>query len=361
MQLIDTIEPEQENNPEALYFGKEYTEAFVEQLKEMLSPFENHVLYLHLMGTDYKKIAEILEKSPKSIDNAIQRIRGKAEKMIPPGGLVAETLRTYDEKIKGDRTMKKGANYGIAALVFIITMILINGAGVVLAAGTGRYSEYIIDGSAGVNMVDGFLMNHLNLYSCLMYVIPGVVFLLWYYFAFIEPVGVNEFGKRQTRRLSPSCFIWLVVLAFAIQHAISLLMALISALMQSAMEEYTELVESSGMTQYSPVWVIATLVLPPLVEETNFPGADPSVFKRAGACFIAANLIQALLFGIFHMNLVQGIYTAIFGFLLDIWHGVTTAFLYLWLCMRYLISSVLAVVELENAVLPDFLLGLILL
>lgn len=81
-QLIDTIEPEQENDPEALYFGKEYTEAFVEQLKEMLSPFENHVLYLHLMGTDYRKIAEILEKSPKSVDNALQRIRGKAEKMI---------------------------------------------------------------------------------------------------------------------------------------------------------------------------------------------------------------------------------------------------------------------------------------
>ena len=80
--LIDTIEPEQENDPEALYFGKEYTEAFVEQLKENLSSLENHVLYLHLMGTDYKTIAELLEKSPKSIDNALQRIRGKAEKML---------------------------------------------------------------------------------------------------------------------------------------------------------------------------------------------------------------------------------------------------------------------------------------
>lgn len=82
MQLIDMIEPQQETDPEALYFGREYTEAFVEQLKGMLSPLENHVLYLHLMGTDYRKIAEILEKSPKSIDNALQRIRGKAEKML---------------------------------------------------------------------------------------------------------------------------------------------------------------------------------------------------------------------------------------------------------------------------------------
>lgn len=82
MPLIDTIEPEQENDPEALYFGKEYTEAFVEQLKENLSALENHVLYLHLMSTDYRKIAELLDKSPKSIDNALQRIKNKAEKML---------------------------------------------------------------------------------------------------------------------------------------------------------------------------------------------------------------------------------------------------------------------------------------
>ena len=82
MPLIDTIEPEQENDPEALYFSKEYTEAFVEQLKDNLSAFENHVLYLHLMGTDYRKIAELLDKSPKSIDNALQRIKNKAENML---------------------------------------------------------------------------------------------------------------------------------------------------------------------------------------------------------------------------------------------------------------------------------------
>ena len=81
LALIDTIEPEQENNPEALYFGKEYTEALIEQLKETLSPLENHVLYLHLMGTDYRTIAELLDKSPKAIDNALQRIKNKAEKM----------------------------------------------------------------------------------------------------------------------------------------------------------------------------------------------------------------------------------------------------------------------------------------
>lgn len=82
LPLIDLIESEQENDPEALYFGKESTEVFVEKLNETLSPLERHVLYLHLMGTDYRTIAELLDKSPKSIDNAIQRIKGKAEKML---------------------------------------------------------------------------------------------------------------------------------------------------------------------------------------------------------------------------------------------------------------------------------------
>lgn len=83
LPLIDTIESSKENDPEVLYFGKEYTEAFAEQLKELLSPLENHVLYLHLMGTDYRTIAELIGKSPKSVDNALQRIKTKAQKILP--------------------------------------------------------------------------------------------------------------------------------------------------------------------------------------------------------------------------------------------------------------------------------------
>ena len=254
--------------------------------------------------------------------------------------------------------MKKGANYGIAAMIFVITLILINGAAIALSIGTAVIG-IIIGGGTGVDMAYDFLTNHLNLYSCMIYVIPGIVFLLWYFFAFIEPVGVSRFTDRETRRLSPACFIWMAVLAFAIQHTLSLLMGLIAVMMPSAMENYAELMESSGVTQYSTVWVIATLVLPPLVEETIFRGLIMQYLRRGGASFIVANLIQAVLFGFFHMNIVQGIYTAIFGFLLG------------YLAWRY--DSLLApmamhalfnffgtaVVDLENAVLPDFMLGLI--
>ena len=47
-----------------------------------LSELERRVLYLHLMGTDYKTIAKLLDRSPKTIDNALQRIKGKMQKIL---------------------------------------------------------------------------------------------------------------------------------------------------------------------------------------------------------------------------------------------------------------------------------------
>ena len=43
---------------------------------------ERRVLYLHLMGTDYKTIAKLLDRSPKTIDNALQRIKGKMQRIL---------------------------------------------------------------------------------------------------------------------------------------------------------------------------------------------------------------------------------------------------------------------------------------
>ncbi len=254
--------------------------------------------------------------------------------------------------------MKKASNYGIAALVFIITMVLINGSSILLAVGASVMG-LVMGGNDGVDLVYDFMMNHLNLFSCLVYIIPGTVFLLWYYFAYIEPQGLGRYVEAQTSKLSPVCFIWLVPLTFAVQHAASLLMGVIAIIAPSAMENYTELVETSGLSEYSPVWVIATLVLPPLVEETIFRGLILQYLKRAGACFIAANLIQSVLFGIFHMNLVQGIYTSVFGFLLGYlaWRYQS---LLVPMAMHALFNFFgTVVIDFESTFFPDFLLGLI--
>lgn len=80
--LIETVEASEENNPEALLLGREYAELLKSRLEESLSDLENRVLYLHLLGTDYKTIAKLLDKSPKTVDNALQRIKNKTEKLL---------------------------------------------------------------------------------------------------------------------------------------------------------------------------------------------------------------------------------------------------------------------------------------
>ena len=46
-------------------------------MEEKLSPMEKKVLYLYLEGNSYTQIGLQMDKTPKSIDNTLQRIRGK--------------------------------------------------------------------------------------------------------------------------------------------------------------------------------------------------------------------------------------------------------------------------------------------
>lgn len=75
--LIDQLQTLKDNNPEELFLDKEYFSVMEQELKQKLSDLESRVLHLHLMGEDYRSIARLLDKSPKSIDNALQRIKQK--------------------------------------------------------------------------------------------------------------------------------------------------------------------------------------------------------------------------------------------------------------------------------------------
>ncbi|MBQ4559916.1 MAG: RNA polymerase sporulation sigma factor SigH [Tyzzerella sp.] len=80
--LIEQLEIETNSNPEELFLDKERMQMLVEELNERLSDMERRVLHLHLQGEDYRSIAELLDKSPKSIDNALQRIRQKMRTIL---------------------------------------------------------------------------------------------------------------------------------------------------------------------------------------------------------------------------------------------------------------------------------------
>ena len=75
--LADTLQPTELTNPEDIIIDKENVMDIESTIKKRLSKFEQQVVTLYIDGNNYQQIAAILEKTPKSIDNALQRIKNK--------------------------------------------------------------------------------------------------------------------------------------------------------------------------------------------------------------------------------------------------------------------------------------------
>lgn len=66
-----------ETSPEQMMIDRENVAQIKERIKKSLSEMEKEVLAYYMQGMNYVQIAEIMEKPPKSIDNALQRIKNK--------------------------------------------------------------------------------------------------------------------------------------------------------------------------------------------------------------------------------------------------------------------------------------------
>ena len=63
--------------PEEIIIDRENTRALEDEIKSALSPMESTVLNYYLEGKSYADIGMLMDKNPKSVDNALRRIRTK--------------------------------------------------------------------------------------------------------------------------------------------------------------------------------------------------------------------------------------------------------------------------------------------
>ena len=73
----DHLEELWEQSPETIVIARENVDDLETRIRRCLSPLENQVLELYLLGEDYSQISKTLGKTKKSVDNALQRIKGK--------------------------------------------------------------------------------------------------------------------------------------------------------------------------------------------------------------------------------------------------------------------------------------------
>ena len=81
--LSASRQPQQ--NPEDMLISREERRERLGTLKGQLSGFEAQILDLYLRGLTYVEIASEVDRSPKAVDNAVQRIRRKVAQHLSSG------------------------------------------------------------------------------------------------------------------------------------------------------------------------------------------------------------------------------------------------------------------------------------
>lgn len=152
-----------------------------------------------------------------------------------------------------------------------------------------------------------------------------LVFGLWYYFVWGKK-------KRPEGTEKPKVYHILLILALGVaaQFAITGLLSLVEIYVPGALEEYNELMEMAGITEFTVLTIFSTAILAPLSEELACRGVIFRLARKISPKFWVANIVQALAFGILHGNLVQGAYAFVLGIILGMLYG---KFQDIWLCM----------------------------
>lgn len=137
------------------------------------------------------------------------------------------------------------------------------------------------------------------------------VFGLWFYMRYNA-----NYLPQMKKTFHPLTFLGILMLVPGLQYLSSYIISFTSMLFPSWLEAYMELIESAGLdTSVSFDMFLYSVLLAPISEELIFRGVTMSQAKKFFP-FWAANLFQAVLFGVFHMNMIQGIYAFFLGLFL---------------------------------------------
>lgn len=209
--------------------------------------------------------------------------------------------------------MRKVGYFFASFLPFIIVMfiqllasVFLAGMAVLFLSRTGE-DGFNFDALMQMSSDINFNYTLMIVYS----LISIMIFSLWYY----RNCG-GVFLPKFSETFSGLQVFGIIAMVPGAQFACSLLMGIIAALIPSWMEQYERLMESSGLgnTVTVPLFLYAVL-LGPICEELIFRGVTMRLARQA-LPFFFANLLQAVLFGAFHMNWMQGCYAFALGLLL---------------------------------------------
>lgn len=219
--------------------------------------------------------------------------------------------------------MKKTGNFFKSIipflLVWVIQIVITIPMTIIYAIKTLNESGGDFDSLMGSLMTISSDQNFTQSVNVLYGIAALIIFGIWYYRVFVKPF------RKRTRKY-PTGFSFhtiasVIFLAVGLQYVCTLVVDLIGRIRPEWIMKYNQMMETAGYSDLSFMLIIYSVIMAPIVEEIIFRGL---IFRyaRHAMPFWAANIWQALLFGVLHMNLVQGIY----AFTIGLFFG--------WICHR---------------------------
>lgn len=136
------------------------------------------------------------------------------------------------------------------------------------------------------------------------------IFAFWYY---------KKFRSYETRSVikhfNMPVIIGIILAVIGLQYTTSYVVAITATIHPAWLDQYNALIETVGFEDVSIVLALYSVLIAPICEELIFRGVTLQYGKKAMP-FWVANIFQALLFGIYHMNVIQGVYAFFIGIFL---------------------------------------------
>lgn len=154
---------------------------------------------------------------------------------------------------------------------------------------------------------------------------------------------INSF---RLKKFSLKKFIVLIFFYFGMYVLATCAMNVVANLFPSLAEEYSHVAEVLTMDNFI-LSTITIALLPAVAEELLFRGVILTSFKKKYGAIIAV-IISALIFGIYHMNWVQGIYASILGIALGFVY-VKTGSLFATIILHFLNNFYAVLINFVNS------------
>ena len=179
--------------------------------------------------------------------------------------------------------------------------------------GRGEIDLYGDSYTMGLTIMNGFTKGYAyEITQMIIYLGYLPIFGIWYELAFARKKRAT--GKRG-RTPDVGRLAALFLMGMALQLLISSMLEIFLPMFPTYEKKYTELITT--VNSGSIFTIIAVVILAPIGEELLFRGVTMGYLRKSCGKWTAA-LVQGILFAMYHMNLVQGIY----AFLIGVFFGV---------------------------------------